>query len=204
MPFTVLPNLPSTFMSPSYNPRQSFWSPEFQPVSSTVRKLLLGGDLPSVADAGSSAHSVSEVRASAMRRTSAFSQNIGNNSFVKRRKISFPPDLAMEASKQGDMVDAGPFKCYGLPYGPQKTGPNYILASHSPQAGRMSNPLPPNVMSDPFVLDKLLHTFQTMRCSVDNISQELRVLNTHLASLSRHFSTLSQNGPFPQYGGQYT
>lgn len=51
------------------------------------------------------------------------------------------------------------------------------------------------VSTDPYVLNKLLHTFQTMRCSVDNISHELRVLNTHLANLSYHFGA----PPIPDY-----
>ncbi|KAJ6653787.1 hypothetical protein lerEdw1_008717 [Lerista edwardsae] len=207
VPFTTLPELPSSIMSPSYHTSPPFWSPDFQPASSTVRKILLGFDptpmsgAPSLPTASSSLPSNLDSGGPSCsgHRSPAGTQNIGNSQSVKRRKVSFPPNVAVEASNQGDAMGVSPFRCFGLPHGPQRTGSGYVFPAHSSQGGRVSNTMTPNVMADPFVLDKLLHTFQTMRCSVDNISQELRVLNTHLANLSRHFSTLSNPIHLPHF-----
>uniref|UniRef100_A0ACB8FX70 Uncharacterized protein n=1 Tax=Sphaerodactylus townsendi TaxID=933632 RepID=A0ACB8FX70_9SAUR len=89
----------------------------------------------------------------------------------------------METDRQGDGMGINSRRSFGMPYACQRSGSGPMFTS---LGGRLPNIQPG--MADPFVLDKLLHTFQTMRCSVDNISQELRVVNTHLANLSHHFA----------------
>lgn len=106
----------------------------------------------------------------------------------------FPPNFVIEASRHGDAGRLSPIQCISFPC-PHRPGSPYRLPPPPPFCRRSPAHRPMTVTTDPYVLNKLLHTFQTMRCSVDNISQELRVLNTHLANLSYHFGAL----PIPGY-----
>ncbi|XP_044308585.1 MAP7 domain-containing protein 3 isoform X9 [Varanus komodoensis] len=207
---TFLPELPSSILNPSPCAASPFCSQDFQPASSVARKILFGYDPMSRLGASSPSGSPIPFHTDLLGRASSPSmppsrpslQNAGRGT-----RSSFPPNFPVEAARQGDGQGAIPLRCFSFP-SPQRTGPGSVHASHFSYSGRLSNNQPMAMMADPFVLDKLLHTFQAMRCSVDNISQELRVLNTHLADLSRHFSTLSplgylsrlqQDGPWYSY-----
>ncbi|XP_053129792.1 MAP7 domain-containing protein 3 isoform X10 [Hemicordylus capensis] len=203
-PFTPLPDLPPSIFAPSYRTGAPYWSPDLQYLSSAARKIVLEFNPMSVAGASSHTHSGSSPPSYSDPGGSTHfphpppphfaggPQNVGNRRPLKRPRNGFPPNFTVEATRQGDGMGS-PFRCFGLPCTPPRGGSGYSLGSHSSLGGR----LPASGMTDPFILEKLLHTFQTMRSSVDNISQELRVLNSHLASLSRHFSTAPYPGRYP-------
>lgn len=109
----------------------------------------------------------------------------------------FPPNFVLGASRHGDAAGLSPVRCISFPC-PRRPSSPYRLPPPPPFCRRSPAQRPLTVATDPYVLNKLLHTFQTMRCSVDTISQELRVLNTHLANLSYHFGAL----PIPGYSSQ--
>ncbi|XP_062998202.1 uncharacterized protein LOC134409406 [Elgaria multicarinata webbii] len=209
--FTFLPELPFSIFGPSSSAASPSCSQDSQPASSVARKILFGYDPMSRLGASSRSGSPVPFHTDLASRASsqgmlpphpANLQSVGNSRFAKGARSGCMPHLAVEAARQGDGRGISPLRCFSFPC-PHNTGFSHMLASHSTISGRLSNNQPVTMMTDPFVLDKLLRTFQIMRCSVDNISQELRVLNTHLANLSHHFSTLPHLGchAHPEHDG---
>ncbi|KAL8180806.1 UNVERIFIED_CONTAM: hypothetical protein K2H54_034297, partial [Gekko kuhli] len=188
LPFRILPELPSSVLGPSASATSTFHSRDFQSTSSAARKILLGYNPLSVTGTSSGVFPapfqtdvIGRMYSSRVSppRLSANLQNSGNSRVTKGTRGGFSADFAVEAERQGDGMGISPRRSFGIPYSYQRTssGPAFTALG-----GRLPH------VQDPFVLEKLLHTFQTMRSSVDNISQELRVLNTHLANLSHHFA----------------
>ncbi|XP_060106307.1 MAP7 domain-containing protein 3 isoform X17 [Heteronotia binoei] len=198
LPFRILPELPSSVLGLSASATSPFHSRDFQPTSSAARKILLGYNPLSLTSTSSGVFPspfqtdvIGRIYSSrtSPSRLSANPQNSGNSRVTKGARGSFSADFTVEAERQGDGIGISPRRSFGIPYSHQRTdsGPAFKNLS-----GRLPN-IQDLFVQDPFVLEKLLHTFQNMRCSVDNISQELRVLNTHLANLSHHF-TLTHPG----------
>ncbi|XP_077165156.1 MAP7 domain-containing protein 3 isoform X11 [Paroedura picta] len=188
LPFRILPELPSSVLSPSASATSPFHSRDFQSTSSAARKILLGYNPLSLTTSSSNVFPApfrtDVIGRSYSSRTSSprlggNPQNSGNSRVTKGARGSFSADYAVEAERQGDGMGISPRRSFGIPY-------SYQRASSSSAFSTIGGRLPS--VQDPFVLDKLLHTFQLMRCSVDSISQELRVLNNHLANLSQHFT----------------
>lgn len=188
LPFRILPELPSSVLSPSPSAASPFHSGDFQSTSSAARKILLGykplslagtssGVFPAPFESGVVGRTYSSHTSPA--RLGANFQNSGNCRVTKGARGGFSTDFAVEAERQGDGIGVSPRRSFAIPYNCQRTSSGPVFAT---LGGRLPN------IQDSFVLEKLLHTFQSMRCSVDNISQELRVLNTHLANLSHHFA----------------
>nr|XP_034958125.1 uncharacterized protein LOC118078392 [Zootoca vivipara] len=205
--YTFLPELPPSVFGPSPPAASPFCPQDFQPASSAARKILFGFDPMSRIRAPS--------RSSGDAPTAPFHTDLMDGAYSSSmlpppRDLGedqgahggFPRNFALEASRQGDGAAVSPLRCFSFP-SPQRTGSSYIYTSRSTISRRLPNNQPATAATEPYMLEKLLHTFQTMRCSVDNISQELRVLNTHLADLSRHFSTLPHPGHAPRNGPEY-
>lgn len=176
-------------LGPSASATSPFHCRDFQSTSSAARKILLGYNKPLSLTGTSLGVFPVPFQTDVIGRTysshtspprlGANSQNTGNSRVTKGARGSFSADFAVEAERQGDGIGINPRRSFGIPYSYQRTSSGPATASIG---GRLPN------VQNPYVLEKLLHTFQTMRCSVDNISQELRVLNTHLANLSHHFA----------------
>ncbi|CAI5793308.1 Uncharacterized protein PODLI_1B041659 [Podarcis lilfordi] len=205
--YTFLPELPPSIFGPSSPAASPFCPQDFQPASSVARKILFGYDPMSRIRAPSRSSGDSPTtpfHTDLMDGTCSPSmlpppRDLGEDQGAKG---GFLRNFALEASRQGDGAAVSPLRCFNFP-SPQRIGPGYIYTSRSTISRRLPNNQPVTVATDPYVLEKLLHTFQTMRCSVDNISQELRVLNTHLADLSHHFSTLPLPSHSPHNGPEY-
>ncbi|XP_070616081.1 MAP7 domain-containing protein 3 isoform X2 [Erythrolamprus reginae] len=200
--FAFLPELPPCVFSPSSPAGPSFCSRDASPSSSLGRRMLFGYD--PMSRLGGSSHSLNDANPGPSRpdfpgRSASpcifppcvpSTTNLGSPVSAK----GFPSNLGMDASRHGDASRLSPVQCISFQY-PHRSSSPYRLSSPTPFYRRSPVHRPMTVTSDPYVLNKLLHTFQTMRCGVDNISQELRVLNTHLANLSYHFGAL----PIPDY-----
>lgn len=204
--FTVFPELPSYILSPSSSSTSPLCSQDFQPTPSAARKLLLecnplpfAGTAPR-SSAGSPGPFHTDFMGSVYSarvlppRFSANSPRVGSRQFRKGARSSLPSNFVVESSRQGD-GRCSPVRSFALPY--QRTDSGQMFAPHSAFGGRLANTPSATTGTDPFLLEKLLHTFQTMRFSVDNISQELKVLNSHLGNLSLHFGALPHLSHLP-------
>ncbi|KAH0630815.1 hypothetical protein JD844_004059 [Phrynosoma platyrhinos] len=182
---TFLPELPSSILGPSSSAASSFCSQNCQSASSVARKILFGYD--PMSHVAASSHPLSDTpipfhtdlvgRASSpgvLPPRIAGRPNVGYSRSLQGGWSNFPSYSALEATRQGDKTGVAPLRCFKFPY-PPRTGSSYVMPSHSSPGGRVTSSRPVTVTTESFVLEKLLHTFQTMRCSVDNISQELRV-----------------------------
>ncbi|KAM6426825.1 MAP7 domain-containing protein 3 isoform 3-T3 [Liasis olivaceus] len=202
--FTFLPELPSSIFSPSSPAASSFCSQDFPPASSVARRMLFGYD--PMSRMGASSHSLSgapnpsqadltgrDASPSMFPPCFASMPNLGRPPSARGAAGGFPPNFVLEATRHGDGVGVSPLRCISFPCS-RRTG----SLTSPPFSRRGPAQRPVSMTTDPFVLNKLLHTFQAMRCSVDYIGQELRVLNSHLASLSHHFGALPTPGYFSQ------